>query len=414
MKNLLNEFIEVRECIYKDEHYSVRDNGAVMRHPREAMRKRKLDNVWSFGTPNLYTGYLYFGGERVHRIVASAYHGSAPSNQYVVDHIDTNRQNNRPDNLRWLTKLENILNNEITRKKVELICGSIEAFLNNPSLLYGHETEDQNFSWMRNVTKEEAQISLARLTEWAKSSTKPNGGSLGDWLFQEYPHNDGHKTEDQNYSLMRDVMKEEAIIKLARLTEMIKNTTKPNGGSLEICSFQDSPNLNNDTKLEEPTVLYQESNSLSESHRVELGLYTNAKDHLTYNSIKEKKEKPNALLETQSLTPNAIQLNWKYPVQFLCCPRQFSGNPLETYMANLEEGKNFCSNDKIESTVLRYGMPQPDCLWVMCSISLGFKDHAFTKITYRDGIFYHDNKGVYDFGDEPEELFESILKGEIE
>lgn len=358
MRDLLIEFNEVKECIYKDEHYSVRDNGAVMRHPREGVRKRKLDNVWSFGTPNLF-GYLDHGGERVHRIVATAFHGAAPSDQHVVDHIDTNRQNNRPENLRWLTKLENILNNEITRKKVELICGSIEAFLENPSLLYGHEKEDQNFSWMRNVSKEEARISLARLTEWAKSPTKPKGGSLGDWIFQE------------------------------------------------------SPNPNNDTKVKVPTITKKESDDWVEAQRAGISLLTNGKEPSTLNSQKEKIEEPIGLLETQSLTPGAIQLNWKYPVLFPCCPKQNTDKPLETYMSNLKEGKLFCSNDWGESLVLRYDMPQPDCLWVMCSISIGYKTHAFTKITFKDGIFYHENKGVYDFGDEPEETFESIMKGEM-
>lgn len=36
---------------------------------------------------------------RVHRIVATAFHGNPPTKEYVVDHIDTNRQNNRPDTL---------------------------------------------------------------------------------------------------------------------------------------------------------------------------------------------------------------------------------------------------------------------------------------------------------------------------
>lgn len=47
----VDDYKEVKDCIYKDEHYSVRDNGAVMRHQRVGMRKRKLDGVWSFGTP---------------------------------------------------------------------------------------------------------------------------------------------------------------------------------------------------------------------------------------------------------------------------------------------------------------------------------------------------------------------------
>ena len=182
-------FETIKECEYKGERYSVRSDGAVMRHQREAMRKRKLDGVWSFGTLNLKTGYLDFCGERVHRIVATAFHGEAPSDQHVVDHIDTNRQNNRPENLRWLTKLENILQNEVTRKKVELICGSIEAFLENPSLLYGYETEDINFRWMRNVTKEEAQFCLDNWTHWAKTAApdqnyKKAESHVGDWIFK--------------------------------------------------------------------------------------------------------------------------------------------------------------------------------------------------------------------------------------
>lgn len=316
----INDYDVINDCLYKGEHYSVRDNGSVLRHQRDGKRKRNLDDVWSFGIPNKNTGYMYFCGERVHRIVATAFHGPAPSDQYVVDHIDTNRQNNRPDNLRWLTKLENILNNEITRKKVELICGSIEAFLENPELLYGHESEDNNFSWMRTVTKEEAKISLERLTEWAKTSTKLNGGTMGEWVFHR-------------------------------------------------------------NKMDE----------------------INPEREFIY-----KKKEP---LMTQSLTSNAIQINWKYPVKFLYCPQEFSGDPLDAYAANLEEGKVFCTNDYGDSVILKFGMPQDDCLWVMCRISVGFKTHAFTKITFKDGIFYHENSGVYDPGDEPEDIFENILSG---
>ena len=53
----------------------------------------------------------------------------------MVDHIDSNCRNNRPENLRWLTRLENALKNPATRKKIEYLCGSIEAFLENPSML---------------------------------------------------------------------------------------------------------------------------------------------------------------------------------------------------------------------------------------------------------------------------------------
>ena len=115
-----------------------------------------------------------------------------------------------------------------------------------------------------------------------------------------------------------------------------------------------------------------------------------------------------------SLTPNAVQLDWKNPVAFPCCPQDFSGSPLEAYMENLKEGAVFSTNSYGDSTVLRFGMPQPDCLWVMCSIRISFKTHAVTKITFKDGIFYHENMGVFDIGDEPEEIFESILNRKTE
>ena len=83
----IDDYNEVKDCIYKDEHYSVRDNGAVMRHQREGMPKRKLDDLWTFGNSNKYTGYMDFANERVHRIVATAFHGEAPSERHVVDHI---------------------------------------------------------------------------------------------------------------------------------------------------------------------------------------------------------------------------------------------------------------------------------------------------------------------------------------
>ncbi len=181
----LDDYNDVRECIYKDERYSVRDNGSIMRHQREGKPVRKNDNVFTFGKKNTKTGYMEFCSERVHRIVATAFHGHAPSEQYVVDHIDTNRCNNRPENLRWVTRLENALENPITRARIENICGSIEAFLADPSILRGHEHVDRNFSWMRTVSPEEARISHEKLSEWAKNPTQPKGNGIDEWVFKD-------------------------------------------------------------------------------------------------------------------------------------------------------------------------------------------------------------------------------------
>jgi hypothetical protein len=182
----LNDFVQEKDCVLKDERYSVRDNGAVLRHAREGMRLRKDDNQWTFGKPNDKTGYMEIATVRIHRIMATAFHGEPPTPEHVVDHIDTNRRNNRPENLRWLTRLENALKNPITRRRIELACGSIENFLANPSILQKSDV-DPNFEWMRTVSLEEAKACRKNLEEWAKSDKKPsgNGGALGEWVYRK-------------------------------------------------------------------------------------------------------------------------------------------------------------------------------------------------------------------------------------
>ena len=54
-------------------------------------------------------GYLMFGTFYVHRAVAELFI-SNPENKPCVDHKDTNKLNNKVDNLRWTTYLENTHN----------------------------------------------------------------------------------------------------------------------------------------------------------------------------------------------------------------------------------------------------------------------------------------------------------------
>lgn len=173
----LETFNEERECVFDGEHYSVRDNGSVLRHSRPDKRARAADNQWTFGKTNSSNAYLHIGDARVHRIVATAFHGEPKDPKMVVDHIDSNCRNNRPENLRWLTRLENTLLNPVTRKKIEYLCGSIEAFLENPSMLNKMNLEP-NISWMRTVTSEEAQNCKMRMTIWSSSKEKPTNNAV--------------------------------------------------------------------------------------------------------------------------------------------------------------------------------------------------------------------------------------------
>ena len=161
--SLIDEYILERTCTYKGETYKVRDNGAVCRQPRPEGRLRKDDGKWTFGVKNETNGYMYIGQHRVHIIVATAFLGEKDSKVYVVDHIDTNRFNNRAENLRWLTRLENALLNEDTCRKITYLCGGdIMKFINNPSCLHDL-TNDPDISWMRTVTAEEAKAAYIRV-----------------------------------------------------------------------------------------------------------------------------------------------------------------------------------------------------------------------------------------------------------
>ncbi len=180
-------------CTYRDETYIVRDNGTVFRHRRNGARIRPLDEKWTFGSPRK-DGYMFVSSIQVHRIVATAFHGPEPSEAHIVDHIDTNRQNNRPENLRWGTRLENILRNPISARRVEIAYGSIENFLKNPDRPISGKL-NPDFEWMRSVTKKQAEESYRSLLEWAKSRGMPSGGTLGEWLYT--PRNEQYVEEPE-------------------------------------------------------------------------------------------------------------------------------------------------------------------------------------------------------------------------
>ena len=185
----INDYREEKSCIYKGEEYLVRDNGAVLRKSRPNQRTRKHDDMWTFGVKNEDNGYSFFfsSNHRIHQIVATAFHGAPPSKEYIVDHIDTNRQNNRPHNLRWITKEENILNNEITRRKIEYRTGvSAEEFLKNPEK-YRDSFKDSNIGHMRPVNEAEEiaySINIQKLGKGTRPPINKNPSNLENWIYK--------------------------------------------------------------------------------------------------------------------------------------------------------------------------------------------------------------------------------------
>lgn len=57
--------------------------------------------------------------------------------------------------------------------------------MRNPQLLYNHESEEPNFSWMRTVSKEEAMNTLANMEKWLKKPvSESKGEGMGEWVFR--------------------------------------------------------------------------------------------------------------------------------------------------------------------------------------------------------------------------------------
>ena len=362
----ISTFDEEQECDYKGEHYSVRDNGAIMRHTKG--RKRPNDNTWTFGRKDPASGYMRFCNEAVHRIVATAFHGKEPSPQHVVDHIDTNHCNNRPSNLRWVTKLENILLNETTRAKVIHICGSIEAFLANPQLLFEHESEDPNFKWMRAVSKEEAANTLANLDKLQHRTPSESvfKKGMGSWVYNQTSEQwqpDFSNRDKPNIPSSKPEKSAESLT--------VNDLRLANGKPLQTAEpYFDRPmQYDGWGNPIGPKPTRQEQKELRE------------------NNVSEYYETSNKL---------AQQLGWKPYTnpEFPCCPNEVTGDPIQEYAATLMEGKVFVSANYGVSKVYKTTIHDNQLL-VVTKIPNGVKNFGLARVMWNGKVFVHEGMGTY-------------------
>lgn len=307
------DYTEEVTCQFRGETYSVRDNGAVKRHARPGLRRRKLDEVWTFGQEGT-DKYMFINGVRVHQIVATAFYGDQGKEGKVVDHKDTNRCNNRPENLHWVTRVENALNNPITRKRIVLACGSVEAFLENPSVLKG-KSLGHNLDWMCTVIKEEAANCKANLERWAAEDVEPKKPeerrTIGPWILEKYMGEPMHMGEPK------------------------------------------------------PTPLPQVDIRQVEPPKPEF---------------------------YDSLTPNALQEDWKTPTAFVCCPQ--GSLSLEDYCDALKVGRTFQENTYGEGEVEDFALVG-DKLCVMVHMPGSIKEWGVTLVYIKDDKYIHQSHGTY-------------------
>lgn len=339
----IHDFTREVECTHKGELYSVRDNGAVLKYPQAGNRPRPTDNQWTFGKLNEKTGYMEIAGVRVHRIVATAFHGEPPSKEHVVDHIDTNKRNNRRENLRWVTRLENVLLNPITANRIANVCGSVEAFLSNPQK-YRDKFPEPNYQWMGTVSKEEAKTSLERMLAWAENGHKPSGGSLGDWIFSR-----NSPRSQQVERALESGYFEEA---LPLVTDQHDRTPKP-------AYFSKAVN----------------------------------RDIAQHDKISEFE------YLTEAINLNAAQRNWSVPSEFPCCPQESTEEPISAYADRLRPGLVFCRNDIYSSLVSKSVVSEDrQSLYVLTESTKGkaaIKPYALAKVTHEKDLFVHTSLGNF-------------------
>ncbi len=405
----LNDFKKESECFYKDEYYSVRDNGAVLRKPRNSSRPRPTDNKWTFGKLNNQTGYLEIASARIHRIVATAFHGESPTKEHVVDHIDTNKQNNRPGNLRWVTRLENVLLNPITAKRIELVCGSVEAFLEDPAK-FRDKFPEPNYKWMGTVSIEEAQASKKKLLAWAESDKPLKGGTLGDWIYnRNNPPKEGIKVQtiaetEKSYSTI-DEMVEAIFAKVEQETGVTRNelSSKSKKEKHYQARIKVAKLLRSEIGLSDEGI----GNLIGRSPSM-VNTYLHTNDYTSREQNTNKTLKP-AIIQPYksyslssetiaSLTPNAVQKNWKTPSEFPCCPQDITDNPIMAYVTNLKNGKIFAQNQYSNSIIEDFAVSEDkSTFWVMCSSSddNAMKPYSLSEVTFENNRFVHNSMGSF-------------------
>jgi hypothetical protein len=84
------------------EEYDVSSLGRI--RGKNKIPRNLTDSVDGYQFANI-KGKMY----RVHRLIAISFHNDSYKDGLVVNHIDSNKRNNCPDNLKWVTQSENVL-----------------------------------------------------------------------------------------------------------------------------------------------------------------------------------------------------------------------------------------------------------------------------------------------------------------
>jgi hypothetical protein len=98
---------------------------------------------------------------------------------------------------------------------------------------------------------------------------------------------------------------------------------------------------------------------------------------------------------TESLTPIAIQKNWKTQSEFPNCPQLLTDNSIKAYKKNLFKGSTFSRNQYGESTVENSELSENEKeLFVLSTIN-NMKPFALAKVYVGNEKIVHESLGTF-------------------
>lgn len=109
-------------------------NGGIVKHEENILKERKYKSGYC------YVGLYKNGKEKkfkIHRLVAQAFIPN-PENKPEIDHVNTVRDDNRVENLRWCTRKENFAN-PITHERRKINIEILHSLKYKPVLQYSKE-----------------------------------------------------------------------------------------------------------------------------------------------------------------------------------------------------------------------------------------------------------------------------------
>jgi hypothetical protein len=99
-------------------------------------------------------------------------------------------------------------------------------------------------------------------------------------------------------------------------------------------------------------------------------------------------------MDVQSLTPNAMQRNWKTPTSFVMCPATSESHGLSIYAELLTFGTVFARNSFFDQLIV-VAEEGKGLVSVVSNLQGNVKEWALAKVTVENGKFIHESFGTY-------------------